>query len=173
MDYIFETMSESHRQAVIDIFNHHVQHSFAAYPDQPVGYQFFDRFLEMSRGYPALAVKAGPEVVGFGFLRPFHPAGTFQRTAEVTYFIMPEHTRQGLGTAMLDFFAEQAAKLGIDSFLASVSSRNRESLQFHLKNGFKECGRLARVSRKFGQDVDVVWLQKLLPEAEAPDPHDL
>jgi L-amino acid N-acyltransferase YncA len=173
MDYIFETMSESHRQAVIDIFNYHVQHSYAAYPDQPVGYQFFDRFMEMSRGYPAVAVKAGTEVVGFGFLRPFHPAGTFQRTAEVTYFIMPEHTRQGLGTAMLDFFAEQAPKLGIDSFLASVSSCNHESLGFHLKNGFRECGRLARVSRKFGQDVDVVWLQKRLSEVETPEPHDL
>ncbi|MFA5111774.1 MAG: N-acetyltransferase family protein [Desulfobaccales bacterium] len=173
MDYIFETMSESHRQAVIDIFNYHVQNSYSAYPEQPVEYRFFDRFLEMSRGYPAVAVKAGAEVVGFGFLRPFHPAATFQRTAEVAYFIMPEHTRQGLGTAMLEFFAEQAGKLGIDSLLASVSSRNHESLGFHLKNGFKECGRLARVCRKFGQDVDVVWLQKRLPEAETPEPHDL
>jgi L-amino acid N-acyltransferase YncA len=162
MAYTFETMSGSHRKAVIDIFNYYIQHSYAAYPDQPVTDDFFDRFLEMSRGYPAVVVKAGGEVAGFGFLRPFHPANTFRRTAEVTYFLVPEHTRQGLGTAMLDLFAEQAGNLGIDSILASVSSHNHQSLKFHLKNGFRECGRLSRVGRKFGQDVDVVWLQKRL-----------
>lgn len=162
MDYIFETMSESHREAVIEIFNYFIQHSYAAYPDQPVEEDFFDRFMEMSRGYPAVVVKTGTEVVGFGFLRAFHPATTFKRTAEVTYFIMPEHTRQGLGTTMLDLFSEQAEKMGIDSILASVSSRNHESLKFHQKNGFRECGRLTAAGRKFGRDVDVVWLQKRL-----------
>jgi L-amino acid N-acyltransferase YncA len=162
MDYTLETMTESHRQAVIDIFNHYIQNSFAAYPDQPVEYHFFDRFTEMSAGYPTAVVKTEAKVVGFGFLRPFHPASTFRRTAEVTYFIMPEHTRRGLGTAMLDYFTEQAKKLGIDSILASVSSRNQVSLNFHVQKGFQECGRLPQVGRKFGQDVDVVWMQKRL-----------
>lgn len=162
MDYILETMSESHRQAVIDIFNYYIQNSYAAYPDQPVEYHFFDRFMEISQGYPTAVAKAAANVVGFGFLRPFHPASTFRRTAEVAYFIMPEHTRQGLGTAMLGYFTEQAQKLGIDSILASVSSHNPESLNFHVKKGFQECGRLPGVGRKFGRDVDVVWLQKRL-----------
>jgi len=109
-----------------------------------------------------VVIKVGAAVVGFGFLRPFHPAGTFERTAEVTYFIMPEHTRQGLGTAMLDFFVEQAGRRGIDSLVASVSSRNHESLKFQGKDGFRECGRLSQAGRKFGQDVDVLWLQKRL-----------
>jgi phosphinothricin acetyltransferase len=162
MEYTFETMSESHREAVINIFNYFIQSTFAAFPDQTVDEDFFDRFMEMSRGYPGVVVKAGPQVVGFGFLRAFHPATTFKRTAEITYFIMPQHTGQGLGTAMLRLFSEQAEKMGIDSILASVSSRNPDSLQFHLKNGFRECGRLTMAGRKFGQDVDVVWLQKPL-----------
>ena len=65
MNYTFETLSESHRKAVIDIFNYYIQNSYAAYPDQPVDEDFFDRFLEMSRGYPAVVIQAGEEVVGF------------------------------------------------------------------------------------------------------------
>ncbi|HEY9073621.1 MAG TPA: GNAT family N-acetyltransferase, partial [Desulfobaccales bacterium] len=148
---------------VIDIFNHFIRHSHAAFPADPVDYAFFDRFLEISRGYPSLVVKdAAQQVVGFAFLRPYHPAATFSRTAEITYFILPEHTRQGLGTAILELFVEQAGPLGIDTILASVSSKNPESLRFHLKNGFRECGRFVKVGRKFGEDVDVVWLQKRL-----------
>ena len=62
-----------------------------------MGDEFFDRVLKLSEGYPAAGVKndAG-EVVGFGFLRAFHAAGTFRRTAEVSYFLLPEHTGRGL-----------------------------------------------------------------------------
>jgi phosphinothricin acetyltransferase len=162
-DYIFEKMSESHRAAVIDIFNYFIRHSYAAYFEEAVDYLFFDHFLKMSRGYPALVIKNdGQQAVGFGFMRPHHLADSFKRAAEVTYFILPEYTRKGLGTAMLDFFAEEARQRGIDSLLANISSRNEESIRFHLKNGFRECGRFLKVGRKFGEDFDVVWMQKIL-----------
>lgn len=163
MDYRFEKMSDSHRAAVIDIFNHFIMHSYAAYPEETVDYHFFDRFLEMSCAYPALVIKTSDhQVVGFGFMRAHHFADSFKRTAEVTYFILPENTRKGLGTAMLDLFVGEAKQRGIDSLLASISSRNEESIRFHLKNGFKECCRFIRVGRKFGEDFDVVWMQKQL-----------
>jgi L-amino acid N-acyltransferase YncA len=163
MDYSFEEMSESHRRAVIDIFNYFVTESHAAFLSEPVAYSFFDQFLKMAHGYPALVVQVTPgHVVGFGFLRPFHFADSFKRAAEVTYFILPAYTRQGLGTALLDVFVGEAGKMKIDSLLASISSRNRQSLGFHLKNGFRECGRFLKVGRKFGEDFDVVWMQKQL-----------
>ena len=163
MDYSLETMSASHRQPVIDIFNHFIRHSHAAFPTEPVDYSFFDHFLEMSRGYPAVVVRdAAQQVVGFAFLRPHHPADTLRRAAEITYFILPEHTRQGLGSAILELFMEQAGPMGIDTFLAAISSKNEASLRFHLQNGFREAGRFAKIGRKFGEDFDVVWLQKHL-----------
>ena len=85
---------------------------------------------------------------------------------------MPKHIRQGLGSALLDLLSEQAEKMGIDSILASVSSRNPDSLKFHLKKGFRECGRLTTVGRKFGQDVDVVLLQRWLRQGGVPESND-
>jgi L-amino acid N-acyltransferase YncA len=165
MDYLWEVMSERHRQAVIDIFNYYIENSHAAFLDKPVDYGFFDRFLEMCRDYPALVAKTrSGKVVGFGFLRSFHYAESFNRTAEATYFILPEHTGRGLGTFMLEQFTAGARPKGIDSLLASISSRNETSLSFHLRKGFWECGRLKSVGRKFGDDFDVVWMQKRLSE---------
>ena len=161
MDFRLEPMDESHGRAVIDIFNHFITNSFAAYPDQPVPYEFFPRFQQMTQGYPALVATVDSEqVVGFGFLRPIHPAGTLQRTAEVTYFIAPDHTGRGIGTAVLNRLIEEAAARGVDSLVASISSRNEQSLAFHRKNGFRECGRFDRAGRKNGQDFDIVWMQR-------------
>jgi L-amino acid N-acyltransferase YncA len=172
MDYSFEDMSESHRRPVIDIFNYFIKNTHAAYPEKVVDYRFFDLFLTMSRGYPALVIKtASHQVIGFAFMRPYHFTDTFRRTAEITYFILPEHTRKGLGTAILELFIQKAGQMAIDSLLASVSSHNEVSLGFHLKNGFKKCGRFLRVGRKLGEDFDMVWLQRQLsqPQVEGLD----
>lgn len=59
-------------------------------------------------------------------------------------------------------FTQQAQRMGADTLLACISSLNLASIRFHQKQGFKECGRLARIGRKFEQDFDVVWMQKHL-----------
>lgn len=156
-------MSECHGQAVIDIFNHFVQHGFSAYPDQPVPHEYFGRLRQMTQGYPAFVATADSGlVVGFGFLRPFHPASTLRRTAEVTYFIAPDYTRRGIGTALLNRLIEEAVAIGIDSLVASISSKNQESIAFHRRSGFRECGRFERAGRKADQDFDIVWMQRQL-----------
>jgi L-amino acid N-acyltransferase YncA len=163
MDYELHSLTEDDRAAVVAIFNHFVENSFAAYPEAPAGDEFFDRVRALSNGYPALTVKtAAGEVVGFGFLRAFLSAATFRRTAEVGYFLLPEHTGQGVGGRMLSRFIEEARQLGIDNLLASVSSLNEQSLRFHEKAGFERCGTFRAVGRKFGRDFDVVWFQKRL-----------
>lgn len=161
-DFALEPMEERHGRGVVDIFNHFVTQGFAAYPDRPVPYEFFGRLQQMTQGYPAFVVTAGQNVLGFGFLRPFHPAPTLRRTAEVTYFIAPEFTRRGIGTVLLGRLVEEAAARGVDSLLASISSKNDESIAFHRKNGFRECGRFERVGQKHGQDFDMVWMQRRL-----------
>ena len=163
LPYRFEPLAEPHGRGVIDIFNHYIREGFAAYPEEPLESAFFKRFLEMTRGYPALAaVDESGGVAGFAFLRPWHHATTFRRTAEITYFLAPEHTRRGLGSALLAHLLDKAPALGVDRILASISSRNAESLAFHRRHGFVECGRFPAVGRKHGQDFDVVWMIRAL-----------
>lgn len=161
VEFTLEPMAEDHGRAVIDIFNHFVTRSFAAYPDQPVPYEFFARLQQMTQGYPAYVAMVDPgQVVGFGFLRPFHPANTLQRTAEVSYFISPEFTNLGIGKALLNRLIREAVPRGIDSLVASISSRNDQSIAFHRRNGFRDCGRFERAGRKNGEDFDIVWMQR-------------
>ncbi len=162
MMYQLTHMSEDDREAVTAIFNYFVERSFAAYPEEPVP-DFFDRVLAMTKGYPAVTVRTeAGEVIGFGFLRAFHPAATFRRTAEIAYFLLPEHTGRGAGRCMLSHFIEKARETGIDTLLASVSSLNEQSLRFHSRAGFERCGTFRAVGRKFGRDFDVVWFQMAL-----------
>jgi phosphinothricin acetyltransferase len=96
MDFSLELASTDDGKAIIDIFNHYVENTFAAYPEAAVPYEFFGLFMNMSQGYPLLVAKDGEgKVLGFGLLRPHNPMPAFSRTAEITYFIAPDHTRKG------------------------------------------------------------------------------
>jgi L-amino acid N-acyltransferase YncA len=161
----FEKLGEGDREAVIDLFNYYIENSFAAYPEKKVPCGLFDQFLALTEGYPAFTVRDEEQVdriVGFAFLRPYHPLAAFQRAAEITYFIEPGYTGQGIGSRILERITGEARRKGIDTILANVSSLNESSLRFHERHGFEECGRFRRVAKKKGQDLDVVWMQKIL-----------
>ncbi len=146
---------------IIAVFNQFVEHSFAAYPTRPVGNEFIERLQRMAAEYPVLTVKDKTlRVVGFGLLHAFHPADSFRRTAEVGYFLDPSVVGRGIGTSLLEHLIEGARAKGIRTILASISSRNEESLAFHRRRGFVEVGRFRRIGEKFGEDFDVVYMQR-------------
>jgi phosphinothricin acetyltransferase len=150
-------------QQIIDIFNYYVENSFAAYPDDKAPYEFFDRFQQMAQGYPFLVAKSDDGIVlGFGLLRPHSQIPSFSSAAEITIFVSPTHRGGGVGWGIISALVSEARRLGITAVLASISSLNPESLKFHRKAGFIECGRFVGIGKKRGQQFDVVWMQKNL-----------
>ncbi|MBI5404230.1 MAG: N-acetyltransferase [Ignavibacteriae bacterium] len=162
MEFIFEKMSEKHEISVMDIFNYYVENSFAAYPEEHLPYETYNLFLNMTRGYPAYVLKENDndKVIGFCFLRAYNPLPAFKETAEVTYFFDPETTGKGIGKKALEKLEKEGKEMGIKHILANVSSKNENSIRFHLKNGFYESGRFKNVAVKNSETFDVVWLQK-------------
>lgn len=150
------------REGITTIFNHYVEHSFAAYPDRPLDGTFFDFMKKIIYGDAFFVTEKEKKIAGFAFLKRYHAYPVFNRVAEVGYFILPEYTRKGLGKHLLDRLENEAQSLGIDTILSNISSLNSPSIAFHKKHGFRECGRFHKISRKFGQDVDIVWMQKFI-----------
>jgi L-amino acid N-acyltransferase YncA len=124
-----------------------------------VPYQFFTIFRQACTGYPAIVARAPDgSLAGFGLLRPHNPMTAFRHTAEIAYFIRPELTGKGLGSAMLGHLLNEAKKQGIVTVLASISSLNEGSIRFHGHHGFVECGRFASVAEKKGIIFDTVCM---------------
>jgi L-amino acid N-acyltransferase YncA len=163
MDAHLTPITPADRQALVDLFNYYVVHGFCAFVEQPMPLSFADRLLELARGYPTIVAK-GPSgrLLGFGLLRPYNPLPTFAHTAETTYFLAPDCTRQGLGSRILHELEQAARPKGIRTLLAGISSLNDGSLAFHRKHGFVEVGRFRQVCIKNGTPFDVVWMQKML-----------
>ena len=161
MDYTIRHATRSDGIAIINIFNFYVKNTFAAHSSTPVGQYYFTQIWQMAENYPFLVVESEEkEVVGYGLLTDYHPAPAFKGTVEVSYFISPEHIRQGHGTKLLKCLPEEASKQDLKTVLASVNSLNEGAVAFHLKNGFTECGRFLQVGQKLDRRFDVIWLQQ-------------
>lgn len=149
MNYSIKPISTDDRKTIMDIFNYYVENSFAAYPEVKLPYQAFDLLLQMSKDYPTGSIKnEHGKIVGFGMLRAHNPMPTFSQTAEVTYFIHPDHTGKGLGRMLLAFFEKEGRKKGIKYILANISSFNPRSIEFHEKMDSKNAVVLKTLGRK-------------------------
>jgi L-amino acid N-acyltransferase YncA len=156
--YSLREVQEQDREPVMEIFNHYVTTGFAAYPDRPMPLGFFDVLRDGAHAFPV--IERDGDIVGIGLVKPFLPFSTFSHAATVSTFIAPAYRHMGYGTVLLDAMTRAAKKKGITVLLANISSRNPESLAFHKKHGFTECGRLHNAGIKFNERFDVVWMEK-------------
>ena len=160
MKYSLRKAMGKDARAMLDIFNWYAQNSPACYAEEALPLAFMESFMERCQGYPFLvAVDEGGRVVGFGNLHPHHTASSFRETAEITYFLADEVTGKGIGSRMHRLLVDEAKKRGVKCVMASISSRNKGSINFHEKLGFEHCGRFRRIGKKRGREFDVVWMQ--------------
>jgi len=145
---------------ILSIFNYYIKNGFAAYPENEVNINFFHEIKQKSRFFYILEIES--RVIGFAFLKNYLPYENFKHTGQITYFIEQKYTNKGLGTLLLNKLIKDAKKHGITIFLVNLSSLNQQSLNFHKKNGFLECGRFKNIAKKFNQNFDIIWMQRNL-----------
>jgi phosphinothricin acetyltransferase len=174
LEYTIRPVAYNDKNAVIDIFNYYVENTCSAYPRNKVSYEFFDMLMDMAKGYPFYVAKirvdepnapqgarksTARKVIGYALLRPHYRIETFESAAELTCFIAPGYTDNGIGRALLDRLVADAKNMGIETILASISSVNQASINFHSRYGFSKCGEFKAIGKKNGKAFDEVWMQ--------------
>jgi phosphinothricin acetyltransferase len=174
LEYTIRPVAYNDKNAVIDIFNYYVENTYSAYPRNKVSNDFFDVLMDMAKGYPFYVAKirvdepdahrgarksTARKVIGYAFLRPHYRIETFEGAAELTCFIAPGYTGNGVGRALLDRLVADAKNMSIETILASISSANQASINFHSRYGFSKCGEFKAIGKKNGTTFDEVWMQ--------------
>jgi L-amino acid N-acyltransferase YncA len=101
-------------------------------------------------------------VVGYGSLHTFRGKRGYRFTVENSVYVHPDHQRQGIGSAILADQIERARALGLRAIVAGIDSQQEASVALHAKHGFIEVARFPQIGHKFGQWLDVIFMQRLL-----------
>jgi phosphinothricin acetyltransferase len=156
--------------AITAIYNDVIRTSTAVFNDAAVSVE--DRVAwwkaRVEQGYPVLVAKNEDGVAGFATFGDFRSWPGYRFTVEGTIHIDASARRQGLGAALLRALIVRARDAGKHVMVAGVDSANVASLRFLEGSGFQRVGHLREVGHKFGEFLDLVFLQYMLePTADA------
>ncbi len=162
LGYTITQANESHFAGMAKILSYFVEADLSAEVGFFGGDAHIYSYLTQPSSVPIVVVLQEDIPVGFALLRHDCKAETFIHSAELSYFIMPNHTGKGLASAIFKILEERAAQLGIWNLFLAASSNRSDCFMFHKKMGFSECGRLPKVGYRNDHYFDIVYFHKSL-----------
>jgi phosphinothricin acetyltransferase len=150
--------------AIRDIYNYYVEHSTCTYalePETPAEREQWFAAHSPER-YPVVVVEIDGRVIAWGSLSKFHPRAGYAPCVEASVYIDRDHHRQGLGRLILQHLVDRARAAGYHTVIGGASADQTASIALQESLGFEKVGQLKEVGQKFGQRLDVVYLQKML-----------
>ncbi|GAH65988.1 unnamed protein product, partial [marine sediment metagenome] len=90
MTYKIRFVTDLDMNYVMAIYNLYVKKYYAAYSENELGIDFFERLRRESISFYVLEVEK--QLVGFCLLRNYLPYDSFKHSGLLTYFILPEYT---------------------------------------------------------------------------------
>jgi L-amino acid N-acyltransferase YncA len=101
---------------------------------------------------------------GWAALSPVSSRCVYAGVAEVSVYISPDYSGQGIGTALLTKLIEESETEGLWTLQAGIFPENTASMSLHKKMGFREVG----YREKIGKMKDV-WRDTILLERRNPN----
>jgi L-amino acid N-acyltransferase len=159
--------TEADLPAINDIYNYYVPRSTCTYQLEPEPIEG-RRAWFAAHGpdrYPVTVAESGGEVVGWGSLSKFRDRAAYDPTVEASVYIRHDFHRRGIGRALLVDLIERARTLGYHSLIGGASADQAASVALQESLGFRRVAHFKEVGYKFGQRLDVVFMQLMLGDA--------
>ena len=173
MTYLLRDATTDDLPGILDIYNDAVLNTTAIWNEQPVDLANRQSWFEarQTQAYPILvAVDATGSVLGYSSYGDWRPFEGFRHSVEHSVYVRSDQRGQGLGPALLQALIIRARAGGKHVMVAAIESGNAASIRLHERLGFQLTGQMPQVGIKFGQWLDLTFMQLMLnPGAAPPD----
>jgi L-amino acid N-acyltransferase len=165
--FIIRLATAADLPAINDIYNYYVPRSTCTFQLEPETLEarqawFIAHPLDQ---YPVTVAELGGEVVGWGSLSKFRDRAAYAPTVEASVYIRHDLHRRGIGRILLEDLIQRARALGFHSLLGGASGDQHASIALQEALGFTRVAHFKEIGYKFGQRLDVVFLQLMLKES--------
>ena len=158
-------------KGITAIYNDAVLQTTAIWNDTTVDTQNRRAWLveRHSQGYPVLvAASDDGQVLGYASFGDWRAWDGYRHTVEHSVYVRADQRGAGIGTALMQPLITHARNLGKHVMVAGIEAGNSGSIRLHEKLGFERAGLMRQVGTKFGQWLDLAFLQLMLSDKAAP-----
>ena len=147
--------------ALIDIYNHYVEHSHCTFDTDPFDLDsrqpWWGQF-DGKRHQCWIAESAG-DIAGYACTTPFKAKPAYGTSVEISVYIHPDRGRRGIGSQLYSILLPQLVEHGVHRAYAGIALPNDASIRLHEQSGFRQVAHFHEVGYKFERYWDVIWLE--------------
>ncbi|MBL0740408.1 GNAT family N-acetyltransferase [Chryseolinea lacunae] len=157
--------------AILDVYNDAIVNTTAVYSYRPhtmeMRQAWYDEKIE--KGIPVLVMEIDGQVAGFASYGPFRAWPAYKYSVEHSVYVHKNFRQRGVARKLLEALVEQARAREVHTLIAGIDANNTASLHLHAQLGFEEVGHIRQVGYKFGQWLDLKFLQRVLDTPTEPN----
>src|SRR5665213_1039434 len=156
--------TEADLPGILTIYNDAVAHTTAVFEYRPqtlaMRREWF--YAKQAASLPVFVATADDRVLGFSTYGPFRAWPAYKYTVELSVYVDTGARRRGLGADLVRAIVTEARARDLHVLMAGITAENAISLRLHERLGFVEVAHIAQVGFKFGQWLDLKFLQLVL-----------
>ena len=158
---------------ILEIYTPYITDTTISFEYEPPSLEEFTaRVQTTSSKYPYLVYERDSVILGFAYGSPYQERIAYNFDADLSVYLAPEAQKGGIGRKLYTCLLDLLQKQGFYNVYACITATNQRSIDFHKSLGFRDLGAHPRAGYKFDQWLDIVWMDKQLPQAsDLPQPH--
>jgi len=155
--------TEADVPAVTAIYNDAVRTTTATFDlDAQTIKSRLEWFRNRTKDFPVAVAELDGRVVAYAALNRWSDKQAYEIAAEFSLYVNAANRGGGIGHALAEYILAEAEKTNLYTVISRITSGNEVSVRLHQKLGFTAIGVMRRCGRKFGEILDVIFLQKIL-----------
>jgi L-amino acid N-acyltransferase len=161
---------ENDLAGILEIYNHAIAHTTAVFDYHPQTLAARREWFraKQAASWPVVVAGDGGGVRGFATYGPFRAWPAYKYTVEHSVYVAEDARGCGIGASLVNAVVAEARKQDLHAVIAGIVATNAASLRLHQALGFAEVAHFRQVGYKFGQWLDLKFLQLLLDGPGTP-----
>ena len=149
-------------EAIASIYNRGIEERQATFQTRPHDPGELELKIEQRGGHLIVSEQDGKIDGWAGWSGYDDPGEYYAGVAECAVYVAPEARSLGVGVALMEGLANEAAKVRVHKLLAKVFTTNEASIALFRSCGFREVGTHLRHGQLDGEWKDVLLLERCL-----------
>ncbi len=163
-NYSIREASDNDISGIREIANFAIAHTTANYNYDPqtIEEQLLWFEEKKAKNYPVFVADLDGKVIGFSTYGRFREKTGYDFTIEHSVYVADGLSGKGIGRKLLEALIAKAKEQGYHNMIGGIDATNADSIAFHKKFGFEECGVIKQAAFKFDRWLDLLFMQLIL-----------
>jgi L-amino acid N-acyltransferase YncA len=164
MNIIIRNAGQPDAGTIARIYNQGIEERGATFETEPRTADDIASKLADPDRYPFLVAADGDEVIGWACLSAYRPRACYSGIGEFSIYLDRAARNRGVGRRLLTALLDAAREHGYWKLVSRVFPHNAASRALCRACGFREVGVYEKHGQLDGQWLDVVIVERLIPE---------